>query len=135
MNNVKDFETALERLEDALRQPDSEYIRDASIQRFEFCFELGWKAIQKNARQSGTDVASPRAALAFACRNGWIDDEAAWLELLKARNLTVHTYHQDTAAAVFSKLPYFSQMFRALLEKLKQGGNQAGSTQSSNLNL
>jgi nucleotidyltransferase substrate binding protein (TIGR01987 family) len=123
MSNLKDFQTALERLEDVLRQPDSEYIRDASIQRFEFCFELGWKAVQTRARECGTDVASPRTALAFACRNGWIDDEAAWIEMLKARNLTVHTYHQDTAAAVFSKLPCFSQMLRTLIEKLRQVGD------------
>ena len=124
MSKLKDSQTALERLEDALRQLDTEYIRDAFIQRFEFCFELGWKAIQKSAREFGTDVASPRAALAFAGRNGWIDDETAWVEMLNARNLTVHTYLQDTAAAVYSKLPYFSHMLRTPLEKVDRIGKQ-----------
>lgn len=40
------FEKALRRLEEALDKPESAIVRDASIQRFEFTFELAWKAIQ-----------------------------------------------------------------------------------------
>jgi nucleotidyltransferase substrate binding protein (TIGR01987 family) len=119
MSRIDDFETALDRLADVLQQPDSEYIRDAAIQRFEFCFELGWKTVQQTARHDGVDIASARAAIAFAWRNRWIDDEAAWLQLLRARNLTVHTYHQETADTVFKQLPYFEGLLRSLLTSLR----------------
>lgn len=119
MSRIEDFETALDRFDDVLRQPDTEYIRDAAIQRFEFCFELAWKTTQEKARQFGSDTASARTAIGFAWRSQWIEDEGAWLELLKARNLTVHTYHEETAAAIYEQLPYFASMFRALLNTLK----------------
>jgi len=119
MSRIDAFETALERLADVLQQPDSEYIRDAAIQRFEFCFELAWKTVQQTARNEGVDIASARAAIAFAWRNRWIDDEAAWLQLLRARNLTVHTYHQETADTVFKQLPYFEGPLRSLLTSLR----------------
>lgn len=35
---LRDLRSALARLTDALAQPPNEYVRDASIQRFEFTF-------------------------------------------------------------------------------------------------
>jgi nucleotidyltransferase substrate binding protein (TIGR01987 family) len=118
MNPHDQFVRALARLDAALAQPPTELTRDAAIQRFEFCFELCWKTLQHQARHCGTDLNSPRAAFAFARRQGWIEDESAWVEMLKARNLTVHTYNEDQAAAVFTRLPLFSHLFKDLLEAL-----------------
>jgi hypothetical protein len=42
---LADFEQALKRLSSALAAPDNEFVRDSSIQRFEFSFELAWKSI------------------------------------------------------------------------------------------
>ena len=39
------FELALSRLHEALEQDETELIRDALIQRFEFTYELGWKCM------------------------------------------------------------------------------------------
>jgi len=41
------FERALSRLEEALAKPEDPIVRDASIQRFEFTFEMAWKALQQ----------------------------------------------------------------------------------------
>ncbi len=38
-----EFEKALKALDEALREPKNSIVRDASIQRFEFCVELAWK--------------------------------------------------------------------------------------------
>lgn len=113
-----DLERALQRLADVLQQPEGEFIRDAAIQRFEFCFELAWKAIQAAARLEGQECASPRAAVATAWRNGWIGSEAAWLDMLDDRNKTSHTYREAVAREVFSALPRhlapFGELHRAL---------------------
>ena len=98
-----DFQRAVTRLSDALGQPESEFIRDAAIQRFEFSFELSWKSIQGVARLEGQDCASPRAAFSTAWRNGWVNDEAAWLEMLDDRNKTSHTYRDAMAKEVFGR--------------------------------
>lgn len=53
------FSKALERLQEVLREPESSILRDAAIQRFEFCFELAWKAVQHELRRQGNDCNSP----------------------------------------------------------------------------
>ena len=99
-----DFGKAVLRLTDALGQPESEFIRDAAIQRFEFCFELAWKSVQAVARLEGQESASPRTALSTAWRNGWIANESAWLDMLEDRNRTAHTYREALAKEVFGNL-------------------------------
>ena len=78
---------------------------DAAIQRFEFCFELAWKAIQAVCRIAGVDCASPRTAFSSAWRQGWISEEGAWLDVLDDRNKTSHTYRESMALEVFAALP------------------------------
>lgn len=116
---LKSFLKALLRLEEALRKPPSDLYRDAAIQRFEFCFELSWKAVQGAARRQGQDCPSPKACLQAAFRNGWIEKEKPWLAALEDRNLTSHTYVEKLAKQVRSRLPKYVPMFRALAQRLK----------------
>lgn len=41
---------ALERLREALTIEANDIVRDGAIQRFEFCFELSWEAVQVYSR-------------------------------------------------------------------------------------
>ncbi len=77
-------------------------LRDARIQRFEFTFEALWKFLQSLATAEGLDAASPRKALQAALRMGLLDDEdeEAAFEVIRYRNLTVHTYDEDLAEEV-----------------------------------
>jgi len=113
------FEAALARLEDALRQPETEWTRDAAIQRFEFTFELAWKNVMRFARHEGLDVASPRQAWRTALRLGWIGDDQIWLDMLEDRNRTSHTYNEQTAEEIFSRLPRYHAVLVQLLGQLK----------------
>ncbi|HHD92404.1 MAG TPA: nucleotidyltransferase, partial [Candidatus Portnoybacteria bacterium] len=40
---IEKFKKAIQTLKDALKQRENEIIKDATIKRFEYCFELGWK--------------------------------------------------------------------------------------------
>ena len=108
----------------ALNQPRNEFTRDASIQRFEFSFELGWKSVQAVAKLEGQEASSPRAAISLALRNGWISEETPWLDMLEDRNLTSHTYHESTAQQVFKNLPQhhsaLQELHGQLAERLAQ---------------
>lgn len=119
-----DLHKAMLRLDEALRQPENEFVRDAAIQRFEFCFELAWKSIQASARLEGQDCASPRTAFSTAWRNGWIADEAAWLDMLEERNKTSHTYREAMAKEVFDNLPRhlpnLTQLHQALVTRVRE---------------
>ena len=73
------LERAVDRLAEALAQPETGMNRDTRIQRFEFCFELAWKAIQERLRAEGTDCRSPKGCLREAYRQEWLMDETGWI--------------------------------------------------------
>ncbi len=115
---LESFSAAAARLKEALAEPESPLIRDAAIQRFEFCFELAWKTIQETARSHGLECRSPKESLRLAFKNEWIRDEALWLAAFKDRNLTSHTYDQDLAHSVYQRLPDYAPLFERLAERL-----------------
>jgi nucleotidyltransferase substrate binding protein (TIGR01987 family) len=121
---LNDLEKALLRLDEALKQPENDFVRDAAIQRFEFCFELSWKSIQSAARLEGQDCTSPRTAFSTAWRDGWISDEVAWLDMLDERNKTSHTYREAMAKEVFDSLPrhllHLNQLHQALVTRIRE---------------
>lgn len=96
-------ERAVDRLTEALAQPETSMNRDASMQRFEFCFELAWKAIQECLREEGADCQSPKSCLREAYRLEWLMDETGWIAMLDDRNLTAHTY-DETFARTFTNV-------------------------------
>ena len=111
------LDSALARLEDVLSKPQDEYMRDSAIQRFEFTFELFWKALRAHAEISGLRAPSPRDALRAAFELGLLEDDPRWFSMLDDRNLTSHTYRESTAEAIRSRLPgHLALMKRAALE-------------------
>ena len=120
------FSKALQRFSEALAEDQSNPLAiDGSIQRFEFCFELGWKLLKKVLMDSeGVEVLSPKKALQFAYKIGWIEDEQAWLNMLNNRNLTSHTYREDFAQEIYSQLPQHlknMQQLKHCLEEILKG--------------
>ena len=110
--------SAIARLRDVLAQPENDVSRDAAIQRFEFCFELAWKAIQERARDEGLDCQSPKSCLTLAFKASWVVDEREWLAMLADRNQTSHTYDEDLAKAVYGRLRRYLPLLEALANKL-----------------
>ncbi len=109
---------AVERLRQALLEPETPLHRDGTIQRFEFSFELAWKALQKHLRSEGLDCASPRSCLRLAWRQRLLEDEEAWLAMLEDRNRTSHTYDEALAIEVYRRLPGHLETLSALSEAL-----------------
>ena len=99
---IADYRKALARLHQALAETD--LVRDATIQRFEFTFEMAWKAMKLYLEFKGVDVRNPKDTLREALAQGLIGDGNAWTELQEQRNLTSHTYDEGIAKSVFSFL-------------------------------
>jgi len=91
-------------LQHALAYPASDIQRAATIQAFEFCFELAWKYLKAIVEDDGSIAASPKAAFREAARHGIIDNPEVWFELLQARNLTVDTYVEAVAQQVYEAI-------------------------------
>ena len=119
---LENFENATERLKAALEYDPLELdiVMDAVIRRFEFTFETAWKSVKLAAKAVGYDCKSPKGCLKLAYRMGWIKDEERWLELLEARNLTSHTYDQETAMDVYETVKENFQVFGSLLRELRE---------------
>ncbi len=110
---------ALDRLREALAEPeDNPLAIDGSIQRFEFAIELSWKALRRLLIREGVTTTTPREALQEAFRAGWLADEAAWLQMLRDRNETSHTYNEATARRIYanvrSNFPELERTYRLL---------------------
>lgn len=118
--SLKPLQAALESLEDILSQPLNEYIRDGVIQRFEFTFELSWKALQRYFRLIGReDIASgPKPIIREAGKDGLIDNVEAWLDFLEKRNISTHVYNDKQAESVYQSAKDFPKSVKQLLENL-----------------
>ena len=115
------FEKALMQLQKALAAPKSEYLRDAVIQRFEFTYELAWKALKAYLATQDLQVLSPKETLKVAFQQGLIDDGSAWSELHFKRNLTTHTYDEALAEEIYMYLKNSGVfLFVTLQEKLRE---------------
>ena len=119
---LDNFKQAVLRLEAALQYDPTvlDIALDAVIQRFEFTFEQAWKSIGLAAKAVGYDCKSPRGCLKLAYKMEWIEDEEKWLRLLEARNLTSHTYDQETAMEVYETVKDNFEVFKSLLEELRK---------------
>lgn len=118
---VDDLSAALVQLREALAEPARlDLIKAGCIQYFEFSFELGWKACKVvSAEQGLPECLSPKACLRQAFTQGWIEDEAIWLEMLDARNRMAHTYDARKALEIYESLPRFHAALRKLLSALQ----------------
>ena len=118
--HVTQMEAALSTLDEVLMMEWSRVVRDAAIQRFEYCFELVWKLIKRRLKLDGIEVNSPRQAIRHAFENGYIEDADFWFELLEDRNLTTHTYNADIADKVYESARRLPDASRALLQRMKE---------------
>jgi nucleotidyltransferase substrate binding protein (TIGR01987 family) len=119
-----ELQNAFKRLREAVAQPESDLIRDAVIQRFEFTFELVWKSLKLYLERQGLDCGGPRSTLKQAFTEGLINspDEAdVWLRALEDRNLASHAYDEALASRIYQ---HVVQEYVALL------GQMAGKIQT-----
>ncbi|MEB2309074.1 MAG: HI0074 family nucleotidyltransferase substrate-binding subunit [Candidatus Brocadiaceae bacterium] len=119
----KDTLHALNTLNEILRQPFSIIVRDATIQRFEYTFEALWKYIKEYLKErEGIIANSPKSCFRELFSLGFLTEEETvnFLEMTDRRNDTSHSYKEEVAQIIYSKIPgYFSGM-ESLLLKFRQ---------------
>lgn len=105
----------------------NDFESDGLIQRFEFTFELAWKLMKSYAEYQGTDkeLMGSRDAIRWAFENKLIKDSDVWMEMIKRRNDTSHTYDENTASDVVIRVKdaYF-QAFVCFYNKMKSLSSQ-----------
>ena len=96
------------------------------IQSFEFTFELAWKVLKDLAKYQGVeDIIGSRDAIRFAAKNNLLENAHSWMNMIKTRNETVHTYNEDVANEVVIEIlqSYFMLMkrFEQKMQNLRDG--------------
>lgn len=118
---LKPFRKAVESLRKALAQPKNEFTRDAAIQRFEYTFELAWKTIKRHLREeSAVDEYNIKNLFRQAGRLGLINNVDHWFVYHTARNLTSHTYNEQTAEETYDIVQKFLPDVEDLLNKFEK---------------
>jgi nucleotidyltransferase substrate binding protein (TIGR01987 family) len=120
-DSLQSLGNALDRFGEALEYVDpDEIVMDGTIQRFEFTFELFWKALRRFLQREGVDTGSPKNTLRHAYRRGLLDREQLWLDMLEDRNRSSHVYDAAMARAIFARLPSHYRELRDRFEHLKR---------------
>jgi len=107
------------RLREALAvPPDQALAVDGTIQRFEFTIELCWKTLKRALAFEGIDTTTPREALVQAFAVGLIDDETAWLDMLRDRNRAAHIYDEAMAVDLYQRIRLHATNIENLRQRL-----------------
>ena len=111
--------------------PTDKLIRDAVIQRFEYTYELAWKIMKRFLEtehgEQDADQWSRRDLYRIAAEVGLITAPAEWFTFMTMRNLSSHTYNEDTANAVASVVPTFATHCADLIAELHRRLKDAAS--------
>jgi nucleotidyltransferase substrate binding protein (TIGR01987 family) len=114
---------ALATLQEALGEPKTAIVRDAAIQRFEYSFEAVWKSAQRFLRErEGVEAASPKSVIRASFAAGVLDESSSRraLSMVDDRNLTVHTYNEPLAEAIYSRLAGHAALLEGWLTALER---------------
>lgn len=119
--------------DDPIEDCDSSYvldemIKEGLIQRFEYTHELAWNVMKDYARfQGNANVGGSRDSTREAFQIKIVSDAKVWMDMIGSRNKTSHTYNEEIADEIFSKI--LKEYYPAFLEfqknmETKRGGDQ-----------
>jgi nucleotidyltransferase substrate binding protein (TIGR01987 family) len=99
---LSNYEKALNQLSNAVTLSGernlSELEEQGLIQAFEFTHELAWNLMKDYFEYQGTSsITGSRDATREAFNKRLISDGEGWMEMIKSRNKTSHTYNEETA--------------------------------------
>jgi CRISPR-associated protein Cmr2 len=116
-----DFEKAFLNLKEAVTIAKTDLGIDGTIKRFELCYELSWKLIKEYLADKGLIVKNPRDTFREAVKNGIIENEEGWMEMIEDRNFLVHTYSSEESRTVYERIKStYIKLFESLYKKIKE---------------
>ena len=117
------LEKAVLTLEEALNLPKDIIVRDATIQRFEYTFELSVKFLKRYLETlpegNDVDLLNYRDLIRLGAEAGIIKDVDAWFVYREARNITSHAYNENKAEDVYKAAQKFIIDAKNLLSDLQ----------------
>lgn len=119
------YKKALSQLQKFINKGElSELEEQGLVKAFEYTYELAWTTLKDFLEYRGqTDIYGSRDAIRKAFQLNLIDDGENWMDMLKSRNKTSHTYNKETAEEICQAIKdiYYSlfQQLELRLDRLK----------------
>ncbi len=88
-------------------------IKEGLIQRFEYTFELSWNVMKDYAEYQGIfEVKGSRDAIREAFKMNLINNAESWMDMIKSRVNTAHSYDEDTINEIIKMvINVYSELF------------------------
>ena len=108
-NSLANYAKALNQLASGVeifrQRPLSDLEKQGLIQTFKFTHELAWNVMKDYfAYQGNPAITGSRDAAREAFQKGLIEDGEGWMEMIRSRNLTSHTYQQKIADEIVGQV-------------------------------
>ena len=99
----------------------SELEEQGIIKAFEYTYELAWNVIKDYYEEQGeVSIQGSRDALRLAFQRGLITDGDNWMNMIKSRIASVHTYNLEVAQQINQDIhDIYFQLFIELKEKME----------------
>jgi len=129
-NYLKALQTLGRGIDLAKQRALSELEQQGLVQGFEFTHELAWNVLKDYLEDMGVfNLVGSKDATRAAFRIGLIVDGEAWMDMIKARNLSSHTYNQETAEEIVENVltrfyPAFEQLKETFLRIEQEVGEK-----------
>lgn len=119
--SLVELKKASKTLHEIVEEPKTNIIRDATIQRFEYTFELAWKTLKRYFEANNALFEyNVKNIIREAGKQGLVDSVEDWFEFLKARNETSHAYSEPIAEKVYRAAIKFSPAVEKMISRLEK---------------
>ena len=103
------FNLALNELKEAVELSQqrglSKLEEQGLIQAFEYNYELAWNCLKDFYEyQNEEGIQGSRDAIRLAFKRGLITEGELWMEMIRSRALTSHTYNRETSRKIAEKI-------------------------------
>ncbi len=106
---LDNFKQALEQLQSAFQLSQQRTLSDLEsqgvIQAFEYTHELAWNVIKDYFEDQGnTQITGSKDSTREAFQKGLIQNGHIWMEMIKSRNKTSHTYNKNVSEEILKNI-------------------------------
>lgn len=109
VQRLSNYSRALSQLEAAValakQRPLSALEQQGMIQSFEYTHELSWNVLRDYLKDQGTQqLYGSKDTVRAAFAVGLIQDGETWMEMIRDRNHSSHTYNLEVATAIVGRV-------------------------------
>lgn len=126
IQRLQHFAKALDQLRKAVEKDTlNELEEQGLIQAFEYTYELSWNMLKDYLKDQGdTNITGSRDAFRLAFKRELIEEGEIWMDMVRSRTLTSHTYNEELAEEVADAIrqQYYPQLvlLQAQMESIKE---------------